>query len=74
MKTTTRFLTAAACAFALTADVRSQAFQRPATPLQQLQVMKEGNAKLIEAQTATLKKLEEMKVQAQQTKAFTQRS
>ena len=74
MKTIVLFLLCAAFAFALTADVRSQAAQPVATPLEQLQSIKAGNAKLLERQAATLQKLEEMRLQAQQIKNFTKRS
>jgi hypothetical protein len=74
MKTIALLLIGAAFGFALTADVRSQAAQPPRTPLEQLQAIKADNARLIEKQTATLKLLDEMRVQAQQIKTFTKRS
>jgi hypothetical protein len=74
MKTIALFLLGAAFALALTADLRSQAAQLPRTPLEQLQTIKAENAKLLETQTATLKKLDEMRLQAQQLKNFAARS
>lgn len=78
MKTIALFVIGAAFAFALTADVRSQATPPPIaparSPLGQLQAMKVENAKLLEKQAATLLLLEDMRVQAQQLKAFTKRS
>ena len=74
MKTIALFLLGTAFALALAADVRSQAAQLPRTPLEQLQAIKTENAKLLEKQAATLKKLEEMRLQAQQLKNFTKRS
>ena len=74
MKTTVLFLIGSAFAFAFTADVRSQANQALRPLLEQVQTLKTENAKLLEKQTATLQKLEEMRLQAQQIKTFTKRS
>lgn len=74
MKTPAIFFAGATLAFALTATVRSQVAPLPATPLQQLQAIRAENVKLLEKQTATLQKLEEMRLQAQQIKNFTKRS
>jgi cell shape-determining protein MreC len=74
MKTLALFLIGSAFAIGLSADVRSQAAAPAKTPLQQLQAIQADNAKLLEKQTATLQRLEEMRLQAQQLKAFTARS
>jgi hypothetical protein len=74
MKTIALLLIGAAFAITLTADVRSQAAAPAKTPLQQLQAIQTENAKLLEKQAATLQKLEEMRLQAQQIKSFTARS
>ena len=45
-----------------------------ATPEQQLKVMKEQNAKLLETQKATLEKLDELLKDAQQMRGFAHRT
>ncbi len=48
--------------------------QLTGTPLQQLQQIRDQNAKIIEAQQATLKALDEMEKTSQQLKLFGKRS
>lgn len=74
MKTRIHFLAVAGVALALAAEVNSQTAQVPRTPVQQLQAMRAKNAELIEKQAATLQKLEEMRLQAQQLKFLGKRS
>ena len=74
MKTPALLLLGAACAFALTAEVRSQADLVPQTHLQQLQSMKAANAKLIEKQTTTLQKLDALQLESQQVRFLGKRS
>jgi hypothetical protein len=57
----------------LALPLRSQV-ARPATSIQQLQSMKEANAKLLEQQEATLLKLDEIQKNAEQLKIFARRT
>ena len=53
---------------------RAQTAATNLTPQQSLQALKEKNQKLIEAQAATLQKLDEITKNAQQLRAFSKRS
>jgi hypothetical protein len=73
MKTFSLFLWSAAIAVALSSSLHSQAPQ-PRTPQEALLQMKEKNAALLEKQTATLLKLDELAKEAQQIKFLGKRS
>jgi hypothetical protein len=73
MKTFSLFLWSAAIAVALSSSLHSQAPQ-PRTPQETLLQMKEKNAALLEKQTATLLKLDELAKEAQQIKFLGKRS
>ena len=61
-------------AFTFGARVHSQNAAAPKTPLQQLQEMRAKNQLLLEKQTATLVRLDELHKQAAQLRFFTKRS
>ena len=73
MKTFALFIWAAAAAVALNGSLHSEN-AAPKTPLEALQQVKEKNAALIEKQTATLEKLDEVAKEAQQIKFLGKRS
>ncbi len=74
MKTLALSLLAALLAVAVPASVRSQSARVPRTPLEQLQAMSLENQKLLERQAETLKKLEQLDLEAQQLKFLGKRS
>ena len=74
MKTLPFLLLSLALMSGLTSDVRSQAAAPLQTALQQLQAMRLQNQQLIDKQTATITKLDELQLQAQQLKFFGKRS
>ena len=63
-----------AIAFALGSVAHSQAPTAPQSSLQRLEAMKVTNKLLLERQTETLKKLEEMQLQSQQLKFLGKRA
>lgn len=64
-----------AASFLVTSEVgHSQAPAAPQTAVQRLQAMKVKNKELIDRQTETLKKLEEIQLEAQQIKFLGKRS
>ncbi len=71
---TALLLLVCAIAFAFGNVAHSQAPAVPQTSLQRIEAMKATNKQLIERQTETLKKLEEMLLQAQQLKFLGKRS
>ena len=74
MKTAYIYLVATLVAFAFTAQLKSQAPEAPKTPLQQLQALKLQNQQVLEKQTATLLKLDELQKEAAQIKFLAARS
>ena len=72
MKTPILFLVVAGLSFGAT--VHSQNAVAPKTPMQQLQEMRTKNQLLLEKQTATLVRLDELHKQAAQLRFFTKRS
>ncbi|HEV7867114.1 MAG TPA: hypothetical protein VGO90_05500 [Chthoniobacteraceae bacterium] len=74
MKPFTFLLLGLALTAGLTSDVRSQAAAPPRSALQQLQAIVVQNQQLIQRQAATVAKLEELQLQAQQLKFFGKRS
>lgn len=74
MKTPFLILLSVGVMLAMSTSVRSQLPGSPQTHLQQLQTIKVQNDKLIERQAATLQKLEELQLQAQQIKFLGKRS
>jgi serine protease inhibitor ecotin len=74
MKNILSHLLTAAAVLALTANLHSQAPGAEKTPLQQAQALKAKNLELIEKQTQTLLKLDEIEKQAEQLKFFGKRS
>jgi len=74
MKALSLFLWSAAVAIALSTSLHSQAPTPAQTQLEKLQKIKAENARLLEKQTATLHKLDELAKEAQQLKIFGSRS
>jgi hypothetical protein len=74
MKALSLFLWSAAIAIALSTSLHSQAPTAAQTQLEKLQKIKAENARLLEKQTATLRKLDELAKEAQQLKIFGSRS
>lgn len=74
MKTLLSVALSAIALFALSLDLHSQAPVAPATPLQILQAMKAKNQELIEKQTQTLQKLDELEKEADQIKILAKRT
>ena len=74
MKALSLFLWSAAVAIALSTSLHSQAQNAAQTQLEKLQKIKAENARLLEKQTATLHKLDELAKEAQQLKIFGSRS
>ena len=74
MKTILSHLLTAAAALALTATLHSQAPGPAKTPLQQVQALKAKNFELIEKQTQTLLKLDEIEKQSEQLKFLGKRT
>ena len=73
MKPIAPFLIAAAALLALAVSLHSQGVA-PKTPVERLREVKAKNAELIEKQTATLQKLDEMDKAADQLRIFSKRS
>mgnify|MGYP001137379467 CR=1 FL=1 len=65
---------AASLLLASSARLYSEAPEAPKTPLQMLQELKASNEALLQKQQQTLKRLEELKTQADQLRIFTKRS
>ena len=74
MKALSLFLWSAAVAVALSTSLHSQGPTAAQTEVEQLQKIKAENAKLLEKQAATLRKLDELAKEAQQLKVFGSRS
>ena len=74
MKGLSLFLWSAAVAIALSTSLHSQAPSGTQTQAEKLQKIKAENAKLLERQAATLRKLNELAKEAQQLKIFGSRS
>ena len=74
MKTLALTLWSAAIAIALGTSLHSQTAPAPKSPLEALQQMKAANTALLEKQTATLLKLDELAKEAQQIKFLGKRS
>jgi hypothetical protein len=73
MKTSAPTLIALAALLALAVNLHSQGIL-PKSPIDQLKALKAKNAELIEKQTATLQKLDEMDKQAEQLRFFSKRT
>ena len=73
MKTSTPILLVLTALLALAVNLHSQGIL-PKTPIDQLKALKAKNAELLEKQTATLQKLDEMDKQAEQMRFFSKRS
>ena len=74
MKTLRIFALTGICALGLTARLHSQAPDAPKTPLQQVEALKAQNQTLLEKQTATLLKLDELQKEATQIKILGKRT
>ena len=74
MKRTITLAVLAVATAALTLTVRSQAPTPAQTPLQMLQTMKAQNQKVLEQQSATLQKLDELQKEAQQLRILARRT
>jgi len=74
MKTLSIILWSAAVAVALSTSVHSQAPAAPKSQSEMLQTIKAENAKHLEKQAATLRKLDELAKEVQQLKIFGSRS
>jgi cell shape-determining protein MreC len=74
MKTALFLSIVGALVLALGHAAQSQAPAAPQTPLQRLQSMKAKNKELIDRQAETLKKLDELQLEAQQLKFLGKRS
>ena len=74
MKTFLSLTLSAVALFALALNLHSQAPAAPKTPLQIIEAMKAKNAELIEKQTQTLEKLDDLEKQSGQLKAFGKRT
>jgi hypothetical protein len=73
MKTSAPTLIALGALLALAVNLHSQGIL-PKSPIDQLKALKEKNAVLIDQQTATLQKLDEMDKAAEQLRFFTKRT
>lgn len=71
---TTLFLTMCAISFALGTMAQSQAPAAAQTQIQRLEAIRTKNKQLIEQQTETLKRLDELQLQAQQIKMLGKRT
>ena len=74
MKTFLSLTLSATALFALALNLHSQAPAAPQTPLQILQAMKAKNQELLEKQTQTLLKLDDLEKEAGQLKTFGKRT
>ncbi len=74
MKTPAIFFAAVAVALALGSPAHSQNPTLPQTPIQRLEAIRTKNKQLIDKQTETLKKLEELELQSQQIKFLGKRT
>ena len=74
MKTFLSLTLSATALFALALNLHSQAPAAPQTPLQILQAMKAKNQELLEKQTQTLLKLDDLEKESGQLKAFGKRT
>jgi hypothetical protein len=74
MKALSIILWSSAIAVALSTSVHSQAPAAPKTTTEMLQKIKAENAKQLEKQTATLRRLDELAKEVQQLKIFGSRS
>ena len=74
MKTFLSLTLSAVALFAHALNLHSQAPAAPKTPLQIIEAMKAKNAELIEKQTQTLEKLDDLEKQSGQLKAFGKRT
>ena len=73
MKTSVIFAVLIATVGAVTAQLHSQA-PAPKTPLEQLRLVRTQNQQLLEKQTATIVKLDELQKEAAQIRFMTKRS
>ena len=74
MKTLLSLTLSVAALFALSANLHSQAPAAPQSPAQILQAMKAKNQEVIEKQTQTLLKLDELEKEAEQIKILAKRT
>ncbi|MHA3773154.1 hypothetical protein ACXR0O_16600 [Verrucomicrobiota bacterium sgz303538] len=74
MKRTITLAVLAVATAALTLTVRSQAPAPAQTPLQMLQTLKTQNQKVLDQQSATLQKLDELQKEAQQLRILARRT
>ena len=74
MKTFLSLTLSATALFALALNLHSQVPAVPKSPLQILQAMKAKNQELIEKQTQTLQKLEDLEKESGQLKTFGKRT
>jgi hypothetical protein len=73
MKAFLLFIVTAFAGLALTAELQSQAPAAPKTPLEQLRVLKAQNQQLLEKQTVTIVKLDELQKEAAQIRFMSKR-
>jgi hypothetical protein len=73
MKTFLLSILTALAGLALTAQLQSQAPAAPKTPLEQLRTVKAQNQQLLEKQTATIVKLDELQKEAAQIRFMSKR-
>lgn len=74
MKTSLLFIVTAFAGMALTSHLHSQAPAAPKTPLEQLRMLKAQNQQLLEKQTATMLKLDELQKEAAQIRFMAKRA
>ena len=74
MKTLLSLALSVAALLALAADLHAQAPGAPKSPMQVLQAMKAKNQAIIEKQTQTLQKLDEIEKEAEQIKVLAKRT
>ena len=74
MKTLLSLALSVAALLALAADLHAQAPGAPKSPMQILQAMKAKNQEVIEKQTQTLQKLDDLEKDAEQLKIFGKRT
>jgi len=74
MKSFLLIVVPAVAGLALTAHLHSQAPAAPKTPLEQLRLLKTQNQLLLEKQTATMIRLDELQKEAAQIRFMTKRS
>ena len=74
MKTLLSLALSVAALLALATNLHSQAPEAPKSPMQILQAMKAKNQEVIEKQTQTLQKLDDLEKDAEQLKIFGKRT